>query len=40
MAEVFGVCVILAAVSVFVVDLLFRRAGIISEGDFELGSDL
>lgn len=40
MLEVTGVCVVLAAVSVYVADLLFRRAGMIEDGDFELASEL
>lgn len=40
MAEVVLVCVVLAAVVVFVIDLAMRRRGLIEKGDFSLSSEL
>ena len=34
------VCVVLAAVVVFVIDLAMRRRGLIEKGDFSLSSEL
>lgn len=38
-AEVVGVCIVLAAIAVFLLDRLFRHQGIIEDGDFSLSAD-
>ena len=40
MAEVVLVCVVLAIVLVFITDMIFRRIGLIEDGDFTLQSDI
>ena len=38
--EIIGICVIASGLLVFLVDLLFRKIGLINKGDFSLSRDI